>query len=95
MDKSLPDTPSADGRAWGPSSPAVAAVGLAGLLMALACMLIAADPPGRILSAIAALGLLLFALCGQTGHRTLLLQAGNKQQRRARTGNQQCSGIDQ
>ncbi|MCX6487250.1 MAG: PH domain-containing protein [Mycobacterium sp.] len=29
--------------------------------MALACMLIAADPPGRILSAIAALGLLLFA----------------------------------
>ena len=61
MDKSPPDTPSADGRAWGPSSPAVAAVGLAGLLMALACMLIAADPPGRILSAIAALGLLLFA----------------------------------
>jgi hypothetical protein len=39
----------------------VAAVGLAGLLMALACVLIAADPPGRILSAVAALGLLLFA----------------------------------
>jgi hypothetical protein len=36
-------------------------VGLAGLLMALACVLIAADPPGRILSAVAALGLLLFA----------------------------------
>jgi hypothetical protein len=29
--------------------------------MALACVLIAADPPGRILSAVAALGLLLFA----------------------------------
>jgi hypothetical protein len=39
----------------------VAAVGLAGLLMALACVVIAADPPGRILSAVAALGLLLFA----------------------------------
>jgi hypothetical protein len=39
----------------------VAAVGLAGLLMALACALVAADPPGRILSAVAALGLLLFA----------------------------------
>ena len=39
----------------------MAAVGLAGLLMALACVLIAADPPGRILSAVAALGLLLFA----------------------------------
>jgi hypothetical protein len=39
----------------------VAAVGLAGLLMALACVLVAADPPGRILSAVAALGLLLFA----------------------------------
>ena len=39
----------------------MAAVGLAGLLMALACVLVAADPPGRILSAVAALGLLLFA----------------------------------
>jgi hypothetical protein len=39
----------------------VAAVGLAGLLMALACVVIAADPPGRMLSAVAALGLLLFA----------------------------------
>ena len=39
----------------------MAAVGLAGLLMALACVLIAADPPGRILSAVAALGLTLFA----------------------------------
>jgi hypothetical protein len=50
-----------DSREWAPSSPSVAAVGLAGLLMALACVLIAADPPGRILSAVAALGLLLFA----------------------------------
>ena len=55
------DNPSVDSREWGPSSPSVAAVGLAGLLMALACVLIAADPPGRILSAVAALGLLLFA----------------------------------
>ena len=55
------DNPSVDSREWGPPSPSVAAVGLAGLLMALACVLIAADPPGRILSAVAALGLLLFA----------------------------------
>lgn len=55
------DKPSVDSHEWGPSSPSVAAVGLAGLLMALACVLIADDPPGRILSAVAALGLLLFA----------------------------------
>jgi hypothetical protein len=55
------DNPAVESREWGPSSPSVAAVGLAGLLMALACVLIAADPPGRILSAVAALGLLLFA----------------------------------
>ena len=47
--------------AWGPSPAAVVAVAAAGVVMALCCALVAADPPGRILSGVAAVGLLLFA----------------------------------
>ena len=47
--------------AWGPKRAAVAAVGLAGVLMALAGVALATDPAGRVLSGIAAAGLLVFA----------------------------------
>ena len=46
---------------WGPSAPAIAGVAAVGLLMALGCVAVATDPPGRILTGIAALGLLVFA----------------------------------
>lgn len=46
---------------WGPSSGAIAGVGLAGVLMGVACAVLAGDPPGRILTGAAALGLLIFA----------------------------------
>jgi hypothetical protein len=50
-----------DDREWGPSSVAISGVGLAGFLMAVASFTIAADPPGRLLGAVAAVGLLVFA----------------------------------
>lgn len=45
---------------WGPRSVRIAAVTVAGLLMAVG-FLAASDPPGRILSGVAAVGLLVFA----------------------------------
>lgn len=50
-----------DDREWGPSSVAIFGVSLAGFLMAVASLTIAADPPGRLLGAVAAVGLLVFA----------------------------------
>lgn len=46
---------------WGPKVGAVAGVAFAGLLMALAFFVVATDPPGRLLTGIAAAGLLIFA----------------------------------
>ena len=46
---------------WGPRPAAVAGVAVAGLAMAAAFAAVASDPPGRILSGIAAVGLLVFA----------------------------------
>lgn len=46
---------------WGPRPGAVAAVAVAGLAMAAAFAAVASDAPGRILSGIAAVGLLVFA----------------------------------
>jgi len=50
-----------DNRQWGPRPAAIVGVGLAGTVMAVGCMTVAADLPGRILSGIAAVGLLVFA----------------------------------
>ena len=50
-----------DNRRWGPRPAGIAAVGVAGILMAVGCVTVAVDPPGRILTAIAAMGLLVFA----------------------------------
>lgn len=46
---------------WGPRPARIAAVGVAGILMAVGCATVANDAPGRILTAIAAAGLLVFA----------------------------------
>ena len=50
-----------DNLQWGPRTAGIVAVGVAGLLMAAACSRLATDPPGRFLSGIAAIGLLIFA----------------------------------
>jgi len=50
-----------DNPGWGPSSVGIVGVGLAGFLMAVASATIAADPPGRLLGTVAAVGLLVFA----------------------------------
>ncbi|AQA03026.1 hypothetical protein BVC93_11940 [Mycobacterium sp. MS1601] len=46
---------------WGPKPSGVAALGIAGLVMAIASVTVVTDPPGRLLIGIAALGLLVFA----------------------------------
>ena len=46
---------------WGPSPIAILALGAFGVLMAVSCVAVASDPPGRILAGIAAVGLLAFA----------------------------------
>ena len=47
---------------WSPRPGAVAALGLAGLGMAILCVTVVTDPPGRVLTGVAALGLLVFAI---------------------------------
>jgi hypothetical protein len=46
---------------WGPRTPAVAALGVAGIVMAIVCVTAVTDPPGRALTGVAAVGLLVFA----------------------------------
>ncbi len=46
---------------WGPRSAGIAAYGLGGVVMAIACVTLVTDPPGRVLSGVAAVGLILFA----------------------------------
>ncbi len=46
---------------WGPPAAGIAGVTLAGMLMAVGAATVATDPPGRMLTGIAAAGLLIFA----------------------------------
>ena len=46
---------------WAPSPAAIAACGIAGIVMAISCVTVVTDPPGRLLLGIAAVGLILFA----------------------------------
>lgn len=48
--------------AWGPRPAAIAVVGVTAILMALASVLLAEDIPGRILTTVAAVGLLVFTV---------------------------------
>ncbi len=47
---------------WAPKTAAIAGLGVAGILMAIACVTVVTDAPGRALTGIAALGLFAFAL---------------------------------
>ena len=47
--------------AWGPPPAGIAGCGIAGFVMAIASVTLVTDPPGRILTGIAAAGLILFA----------------------------------
>ena len=46
---------------WQPRSAAIAGCGLGGVLMAIASVTLVTEPPGRILTGVAAAGLILFA----------------------------------
>ena len=46
---------------WEPRTTGIAGCGLGGVLMAIASVTLVTDPPGRILSGVAAAGLILFA----------------------------------
>ncbi|WP_059016276.1 PH domain-containing protein [Mycobacterium sp. M26] len=47
---------------WAPRPGGVIGLGIAGLVMAIACVTVVTDPPGRILTGVAAVGLIVFAL---------------------------------
>ncbi len=68
MDKSVGSV-----RQWGPSVGAIAGVAFAGVLMALGCATVASDPPGRLLTGIAATGLLIFAVGSWRGRPRLAM----------------------
>ena len=46
---------------WEPSAAGIAGCGVVGVLMAIGCVTLVTDPPGRVMVGIAALGLILFA----------------------------------
>lgn len=46
---------------WGPPTAGIAGCGVAGIVMAIFCVTVVTDPPGRILAGIAAAGLISFA----------------------------------
>ncbi|MGH3634919.1 PH domain-containing protein [Mycobacterium sp.] len=46
---------------WAPSSVGIAGCGAVGVVMAIASVILVTDPPGRLLTGIAAAGLILFA----------------------------------
>jgi hypothetical protein len=46
---------------WGPATAGIAAIGFAGLVMAVAVVTVVTDGPGRVLGGFAAVGLLAFA----------------------------------
>ncbi|MGB9226352.1 PH domain-containing protein [Mycobacterium sp.] len=46
---------------WAPRTAGIAGCGLGGVLMAIACVTLVTDPPGRVTTGLAAAGLILFA----------------------------------
>lgn len=47
---------------WSPPPLGIAGCGLAGILMAIVCVTVVTDPPGRVITGIAAVGLITFAM---------------------------------
>lgn len=60
---------------WGPNPAAIAGLGLAGILLAIGCVTLITDPPGRILVGAAAVGLMLFAIGSWRARPRLALTA--------------------
>ena len=58
---------------WGPSAVGIAGVAAAGVLMAVACAAVATDAPGRFLTGVAAIGLLVFAAGSWRGRPRLVV----------------------
>lgn len=76
MDNPDADSTGADNlSAWGPRPVSVALVGVAGILMAFGFTAFSGDVPGRILSGIAAVGLLVFAAGSWRARPRLMLTA--------------------
>lgn len=46
---------------WAPRTAGIAGLGVFGIVMAIACVTVVTDPPGRILTGVAAVGLLAYA----------------------------------
>lgn len=46
---------------WAPNPAGIAGIGIAGVLMAIGCVTVVTDAPGRLLTGVAAVGLLVFA----------------------------------
>ena len=66
---------------WAPSALGIAACGLAGIVMAISCVTVVTDPPGRLLLGISAAGLILFAGGTWRARPKLAITAGGLQVR--------------
>ena len=47
---------------WAPNPAGIAGIGIVGVLMAIGCVTVVTDVPGRILTGVAAMGLIVFAI---------------------------------
>jgi hypothetical protein len=69
-------TPVDNSRQWAPKTAAVAWVAVGGLALAATAASVATDAPGRLLTAVAALGLLVFAAGSWRARPRLALEGG-------------------
>jgi hypothetical protein len=58
---------------WGPRPLGVALLGIAGILLGSAAVILVTDPPGRILISVAAIGLVVFATFSWRAHPKLAI----------------------
>jgi hypothetical protein len=61
---------------WAPPTAGIAGCGVAGVVMAISCVTLITDVPGRLLSGIAAAGLILFASATWRARPKLAMTAG-------------------
>lgn len=61
---------------WGPRSGSIAALGIGGIVMAVACVMLVTDTPGRVLTGVAAVSLLVFALVSWRNRPKLAITEG-------------------
>lgn len=61
---------------WGPPAAGIVAIGVLGVLMTVGCVTLGADPQGRIIAGIAAVGMLAFAIGSWRARPRLAITAG-------------------